>query len=150
MNDNDPSTAENDVQVIAIFPKSPCVDENGVIQKDLVNLPENQPVKVIIEDGVKEIGNRAFEGCKGLASVTLSASVTSIGHCAFGGCSGLDSVAIPASVTLIGDSAFSGCTNLALVKFAGAKSKVEISELAFPDGVKFGSACCSAKKTDGK
>ena len=121
MNDNDPSTAENDVHVIAIFPKSPCVDENGVIQKDLVNLPENQSVKVIIEDGVKEIGNRAFEGCKGLASVTLPASVTSIGHCAFGGCAGLTSVTLPARVTSIGHCAFEGRTGLTAVTIRGGE-----------------------------
>ena len=48
----------------------------------------------------------AFDGCSGLTSVTIPASVTSIGSYAFSDCSGLTSVTIPNSVTSIGYKAF--------------------------------------------
>ena len=59
----------------------------------------------------------AFDGCKGLTSITIPGSVNSIGEHAFDGCSGLTSITIPDSVTSIGDWAFGGCSNLATVTF---------------------------------
>ena len=59
-----------------------------------------------------KIGGYAFEGCSGLTSLTLPASITTIGERAFTGCSGLTSLNLPASITTIGRSTFSGCSGL--------------------------------------
>ena len=61
---------------------------------------------------VTAIGERAFEQCSGLRSVTIPGSVTIIASIAFWNCSGLRSMTIPSSVTLIKDRAFYGCTGL--------------------------------------
>ena len=55
---------------------------------------------------VTSIGNRVFENCYKLTSVTIPNSVTSIGDEAFFKCRKLASVTIPNSVTSIGDKAF--------------------------------------------
>ena len=91
--------------------------------------------KVVIENGVSNIGDFAFKGCTSLTSimipdsvtsideyafsrstnlesVTIGDSVTSIGICAFKGCTSLTSITIPDSVTSIGGGAFSDCTSL--------------------------------------
>lgn len=68
--------------------------------------------KIRLKDSVKEIGNGAFRGCRGLTSVSIPNSVTSIGDYAFEGCKGLTSVVIPDSVTEIGVGAFLVCSNL--------------------------------------
>ena len=100
---------------------------------------------VIIPDGVKSIGNSAFEYCKNLFSVTIPDSVKNIGNSAFCGCKLLESVIIPDSVTIIGDSAFYNCTNLTSVtignsvKNIGNRAFQECSRLIsviIPDSVK--------------
>ena len=64
---------------------------------------------------VTSIGDRAFEYCSGLTSVTIPDGVTSIGDEAFYGCSELASVTIPNSVTSIGEYAFYECSGLTSV-----------------------------------
>ena len=57
---------------------------------------------------VTSIGDRAFEDCSGLTSITIPNGVTSIGGQAFFG-AGLTSVTIPNSVKSIGTQAFAHC-----------------------------------------
>ena len=67
--------------------------------RDVVN-------NVEIENGVTNIGNRAFFDFPYLRSITIPHSVTSIGTDAFGACPGLSSITIPNTVTSIGQNAF--------------------------------------------
>ena len=69
---------------------------------------------------VTSIGERAFDGCSNLKSITLPNSVTSIGYNAFYGCSNLSSITIPDSVTSIGGQAFYECSNLTAVTIPGS------------------------------
>ena len=69
-----------------------------------------------VPSGVTQIGERAFDGCSGLTSITLPESVTEIGEFAFAGCSGLTSITLPESVTEIGEFAFTECSNLESIK----------------------------------
>ena len=73
-------------------------------------MPNNTEIE--IKDGTLCISSYAFNGCNGLASITIPNSVTSIGSYAFYGCSALASIAIPNGLTTIGSYAFYGCSAL--------------------------------------
>ena len=85
--------------------------------------------KIIMNSGVKSIGNNAFYDCNSLTSVTIPSSITAIGEAAFYYCYNLASVTIPAGVTSIGDLAFATCSNLTSVTIPA--SVISIGGFAF-------------------
>ena len=85
--------------------------------------------KVVIENGVKNIGNKAFRDCVKLTSVEIPSSVTSIGDDAFSGCYNLTSVEIPNFVTSIGNWAFEDCPLITSIEIPS--SVTSIGDMAF-------------------
>ena len=83
--------------------------------------------KVIIKDGVTNIGNNAFFDYPALTSVEIPNSVTSIGESAFFQCMRLTSVTIGNSLTRIGKRAFENCTALLSVEFPNSLTNIEES-----------------------
>ena len=68
--------------------------------------------RLVIKNGVTDIGNFGFYGCNKLSSVVIPGSVTKIGMHAFAGCESMKSFTIPDTVTDILPNAFSGCSGL--------------------------------------
>ena len=75
--------------------------------------------RVVMQQGVTSIGDRAFWDCSGLTSVTIPDGVTSIGDSAFSGCTSLTTVTIPGSVTNVGQYAFYNCSSLTDIYYGG-------------------------------
>lgn len=74
----------------------------------------------IVNEGVVNLGGRAFYQCPALTSVSLPASVTGIGAEAFDGCESLTSVNIPDGVAGIGWIAFKDCKSLTSITIPGS------------------------------
>ncbi len=66
-------------------------------------------------NGLKTIGNQAFDQCSSLQSVKLPGTVQSMGEYAFAGCQAMTSINIPVDLVSVGLSPFSGCSNLQYV-----------------------------------
>ncbi len=87
---------------------------------------------IVIEEGVKNIGNMAFHGCNKIKEITISDSITSIGVYAFFGCENLISISIPDSVTSsIGDYAFYQCKNLQNVNIGKNITSIGMNAFAY-------------------
>ena len=77
----------------------------------------NDEVKaVVIMPGVTSIGDRAFEYCQNLRSVTIPETVTSIGYSAFLNCPALTELNLQEGLAVIKDAAFAGCRALKSVQ----------------------------------
>lgn len=72
---------------------------------------------IIIEEGITDIWDYAFDGFHNVTSVSIPNSVTTIGGFAFDECSSLQSLTIPGGMTRIGETAFRGCAKLTDIYF---------------------------------
>lgn len=68
--------------------------------------PNKHATKIVINEGVTNIGNNAFRALSGVKSVTIPNSVTSIGQSAFEDCTSLTSANLTEKLTSIGAYAF--------------------------------------------
>jgi hypothetical protein len=88
-------------------------------QTTLIQCPGGKAGTYTIPTSVTSLGDRAFDSCLSLTSVTIGNNVTNIGYYAFDHCSSLTTVTIGNSVTSIGSGTFQYCTSLAGVYFQG-------------------------------
>ncbi len=102
--------------------------------------------KLIIEDGVREIGDDAFRRASCLGEVLIPDTVETIGGYAFWECTGIRTVDLPESLIQIGNGAFADCGGLAEVRFNQRLEKVGDSAFtnctslkcaALPEGVTY-------------
>ena len=128
--------------------KNAVEDEYGVkYSKDwkrLLKAPIGLKGKYSIREGVKVVGNDAFQGCGFLTNIDLPESLTSIGRNAFWGCDSLTSIIIPNGVTSIGDHAFSKCNSLKSIIIPDSVTSIgnyaflccdSLTSINIPDGV---------------
>lgn len=99
---------------------------------------------VVIPDGVKTIGEKAFENHSEIISLTIPESVTKIEYSAFRGCTGLSCLLIPNTVTEIGNYAFEDCTGLVSISVSEKLTKISdglfrncssLTNIVIPDNV---------------
>ncbi len=83
---------------------------------------------IVVGEGVTHIGNRAFQLCSNVTSISLPTTLETIGDYAFYGCShtALTSITIPDKVTTIGQSAFAYCSKLTSVTIGNSVETIGI------------------------
>ena len=79
---------------------------------------------IVIPEGVTQIENEAFDGCKSLETVSLPNSLERIYYNAFR-YSNISSISIPAGVKYIYDYAFHGCGNLSTITVSNGNTKYD-------------------------
>lgn len=110
-----------DSSTVVISPKENC--ENPIITKNLIDTIDNvatlnnyiENYKVIIENGISNIGDSAFWDNRNLLNISLPQTLVSIGKNAFADCIELLEIDIPETVTFIGEKAISNCSKITTV-----------------------------------
>lgn len=111
---------ETDSGLLEIYGSGKMDDYTGVTYTPWGNYARNIK-KVVIKEGVKNIGNSAFDNCTALSEIVIPSTVESIGRGAFYNCYSLTKFSIPSNVRYIGEFAFNNCINL--------------EEITIPDGM---------------
>lgn len=78
--------------------------------------------RVVIEEGITNVGECAFTDLPNLRSISIPRTVTQIDIAAFYNCTGLEAVTVPGNVKTIRRKAFAFCTSL---KYATLENGVE-------------------------
>lgn len=68
--------------------------------------------RVVLDEGIREIGRGAFMGCTGLEEVVFPQSLTTLEYGVFYNCTVLQTAQLPQGVLKIGSCAFYNCKNL--------------------------------------
>ena len=109
------------------------ISGTGVIEPDSVDTnwtSYNSVIKkVVIEEGVTGIGEKAFSGFKNLETITIPNTVTNIGANAFQNCVHLKDLTLPTGVKKIENNAFVSCSDLTSMIIP--EGVVSIGEWAF-------------------
>ena len=85
--------------------------------------------RVLLPEGLTNIGDLAFYGCSALEFVSMPDSVTEVGWYAFSGCTSMTMLDLSSSLKTIRDGAFKECTALPAVRLP--KSLTDIGYQAF-------------------
>jgi len=121
---------------IAVDPLNPVFSSvDGVLinksRATLIKYPEGKIGPYAVPEGVTTIGTHAFSSSTHLTSVTIPNTVNAIEDNAFEGCVGVASVTMGDNVRTIGASAFSSCTNLTSVKIPNSVRNIEEGAFGF-------------------
>ncbi len=130
------------------------IDENGALL-----LYKGNERRVIIPDGVVEIGKEAFMNNTDVEEIEIPYGVTSIKDRAFKGCDALREVSLPEGLEYLGEGAFADCTALSEITlpstlrcvYESCFSSSGLTSVCLPDSVshlqRFVFAKCKSLKT---
>lgn len=105
----------------------------------------NKITKVIIEEGVTEIGKAAFYKCGSLTEAVMPEGLTTIKPGAFYECKKIETVNFPEGLTTIGENALYECTGLKEVSFPESLTVIDfyafydcknLESVDFPESLK--------------
>lgn len=85
--------------------------------------------KVIVNEGVTDVGEQAFMSFENLKEVKLASTVEAIGEAAFEECESLSDILLPEGLKTIGKEAFYNCKSL--TSFSIPKNVTELPDYAF-------------------
>ncbi len=87
--------------------------------------------KIVVEDGVTNIGNYVFSNCITVSDVSVAGSVESIGEQAFCGCFYLETLTLEQGVRSINKEAFFGCDSLRKINIPASLQNIDPTAFSY-------------------
>ena len=117
------------MKFVRISPDHPAYEMNGPLLVDkrnqkIIATLNSMPEFYKIPEGIRSIGEMAFQGCYGVTELTVPEGVEEIGYSAFCGCVNLKVITLPGSLDEIGNGIFEYGPEGLLIK-APAGSRAE-------------------------
>ena len=81
--------------------------------------------KLVVEEGITEVGEGALSGFPNLTDVSLPGSLTIIRIGGFAGCNALESITLPEGMKIIEDYGFKGCDNLTSITIPASLTDID-------------------------
>ena len=110
--DTDGSTKKFKVSSLIIYATGATTLPDNFASNNNYAMPNTVLKKVILPEGITNIGETAFYNCHSLKSITIPGSVTTIADGTFKDCSSLATVTLPENLESIGNYAFNYCKSL--------------------------------------
>ena len=118
--------ADYDINDVVLTFKNNCTSI-GFVNYNCYGFP-SEVTSVVLQQGLQQVGDNAFDGCSSLTSVTFPEGLQQVGEHAFYGCSSLTSVTFPEGLQLVGESAFEECSSLTSVSFSTVQQMLQIQQ----------------------
>ena len=116
---------ENDVLIKYNGTSASVVVPEGVKKIGEKAFLENSTLETItLPSSVEEIGDLAFFRCINLQNIALSGNLKTIGNYAFSTCRKMHKIILPNSLVDLGEGTFSECSNLEDIKFSNKLTKI--------------------------
>ena len=127
-----------------VFGDGPGVAESPLFFGRLYGEDGKEITELVIPDGVTEVNNFTFRGCRSITSVKLPASVEKVGHMAFSECGNLRKAELSGNLKEAGANIFYQCPSLSELILPGTLKTIpqcfcrdctSLTELTIPEGV---------------
>lgn len=132
------SDKEMTCEVVGFDPNESCIsnllvpassDFNGhtyhVITIADTAMIDNQLIKtVFLPEGIKRVGERAFNHCHFIETLNLPSSLTQFGDGCFSLCSGLKNLHLPDSIKVLAARSFHGCASLTSIEIPEGVTRI--------------------------
>ena len=100
------------------------LEEHPVVALDYGAFADTSPNKVIIEEGIREIGAKAFQNAY-LTEIKIPETVTSFGEEVFAECIDLESIYLPGSISRVPELTFYDCYKLRHISLSEGITEVD-------------------------
>lgn len=124
----------NEEGTLVIYGGGKVTKEFGLDENDKINA--NKIKNIVVKEGITELGEMCFSGCKKVTSVQLPSTLEVLGEGAMRYMRSLTAIELPTGLEVIGEEAFMDCTSLEKINVPDTVIDLQSSAFSFCKSLK--------------